>query len=150
MHHLATKAKKEHKLTCFGYCTLWLACCSTHCCQSHNGLKSFQKGNSWFRTYYRGSSPYGNFYTANFITEIFLNIPKMEKKNIDEMISQKELQAFLDFCGFHFRSFWFTVVYNSILFSSPLVLLSNLYLRGFSFRVFFCVSTLTALIEECL
>ena len=43
MHYLATKAKKEHKLTCFGYCTLWLACCSTHCCQSHNGLKSFRE-----------------------------------------------------------------------------------------------------------
>ena len=33
-----------------------------------------------------------------------------------------ELQAFLDFLGFNFRDFRFNEVYNSILFSSPLVL----------------------------
>ena len=33
-----------------------------------------------------------------------------------------ELQAFLHFRGFDFRNFQFTAVYNSILFSSPLVL----------------------------
>ena len=37
------------------------------------------------------------------------------------------LQAFLDFHSFDFRGFRFKVVYNSILFSSPLVLLSNLH-----------------------
>ena len=45
-------------------------------------------------------------------------------------------QAFLDFRAFDFRGFPFTAVYNSILFSSPLVLLSNLDLRGFCFRGF--------------
>ena len=45
--------------------------------------------------------------------------------------------AFLDFRVFNFRNFWFYAVYNSILFSSPLVLLSNLDLRGFRFPLFF-------------
>ena len=49
------------------------------------------------------------------------------------------IQAFLDFCSFNFCNFWFTPVYNSILFSSPLVLLSNLNLRGFCFSMFFFV-----------
>ena len=43
-----------------------------------------------------------------------------------------QLQAFLDF-----RNFRFNVVYNSIIFSSPLVLLSNLDLRRFWFSRFF-------------
>ena len=51
--------------------------------------------------------------------------------------------SFLTFRSFEFRNFWFTMVYNSILFSSPLVLLSNLNLPGFCFRVFLCVPTLT-------
>ena len=46
------------------------------------------------------------------------------------------LQAFPDFCGFNFRDIWFNAVYNSILFSSLLVLLSNLDLRGFHFPRF--------------
>ena len=50
------------------------------------------------------------------------------------------LQAFLDFHSFDFRNYRFTMVYNSILFSSLLVLLSNLNLRSFCFRVCFCVS----------
>ena len=50
------------------------------------------------------------------------------------------IQAFLDFFGFDFCGFRFTAVYNSILFSSPLVLLSNLDLRGFCFRGFSFVS----------
>ena len=50
------------------------------------------------------------------------------------------VQAFLDFHGFDFRNFQFNAFYNSILFSSPLVLLSNLDLRGFSFPRFFYVS----------
>ena len=50
------------------------------------------------------------------------------------------LQAFLNFRGFAFRDFRFNAVYNSILFFSPLVLLSNLDFRGFCFGVFFCVS----------
>jgi hypothetical protein len=47
------------------------------------------------------------------------------------------IQAFLDFRGFDFLDFQFNTVYNSILFSSPLVLLSDLDLRGFHFRIFF-------------
>ena len=50
------------------------------------------------------------------------------------------VQAFLDFSGFNFRNFWFTAVYNYILFSSPLVLLSNLDLCGYCFRSFFLES----------
>ena len=58
------------------------------------------------------------------------------------------IQAFLDFRGFDFRGFdfrgfQFTAVYNFILLSSPLVLPSNLDLRGFCFCGF-CVPTLTA------
>ena len=51
--------------------------------------------------------------------------------------AQHSIQAFLVFRGFDFHNFLFTAVYNSILFSSPLVLLSNLNLRGFCFRGFF-------------
>ena len=47
------------------------------------------------------------------------------------------VQAFLDFRGFNFRDFQFKAVYNSILFSSPLVLLSNLDLCCFCFPCFF-------------
>ena len=47
------------------------------------------------------------------------------------------VQAFLDFRGFDFRKFWFTSVDDSNLFSSPLVLLSDLHLRGFCFSVIF-------------
>ena len=50
------------------------------------------------------------------------------------------IQAFLYNCGFDFCNFRFTVVYNSLLFSSSLVLLSNLHLRGFCFRGFSFVS----------
>ena len=53
------------------------------------------------------------------------------------------VQAFLDFRGFDFRNFRFNTVYNSILFSFPLVPLNNLDLCGFCFRVFLCVPTLT-------
>ena len=49
------------------------------------------------------------------------------------------VQAFLDF-----RDFRSNAVYNSILFSSPLILLSNLDLRGFASAGFFCVPTLTS------
>jgi hypothetical protein len=51
-----------------------------------------------------------------------------------------EIQAFLDFRGFDFHDFRFNAVYNSILFSSPLVLLlvTSIY-AGFAFAVlFFC------------
>ena len=51
-----------------------------------------------------------------------------------------ELQAFLDFRGLDFRDFRFNAVYNYILFSSPLVLLSNLDFPGFHFPRFFYVS----------
>ena len=46
-------------------------------------------------------------------------------------------QAFRGFRGFDFRNFQFTTVYNSILFSSHLVLLSNLDLSSFCLRVSF-------------
>ena len=47
------------------------------------------------------------------------------------------IKAFLDFQDFDFRNFRFTTVYNSILFSFPLVLISNLHLHCFCFRGFF-------------
>ena len=43
------------------------------------------------------------------------------------------IQAFLDFHGFDFGN----LVYNSILFSSPLLLLSNLVYAVFAFCAFF-------------
>ena len=52
----------------------------------------------------------------------------------------KNIKPFLDFHGFDFIDFLFTAIYNSILFSSPLVLLSNLDLRSFCFRGFIFVS----------
>ena len=51
---------------------------------------------------------------------------------------------------FGFTNFQFNGVYNSILFSSALVLISTRDLRGFSFGNFLCLTTLTAKIEECL
>ena len=56
------------------------------------------------------------------------------------VVMVQSVQAFLDFRGFEFRNFQFNVVYNSILFSSPLVLLSNHDLQGFCFRCLFFVS----------
>ena len=56
-----------------------------------------------------------------------------------------ELQAFLNFYCFYFHNFLFNTVYDTILFSSLLVLLSNLDLRGLCIhRFFLCVPTLTA------
>ena len=52
------------------------------------------------------------------------------------MPSWVQVSLIEDFRGFHFRGFRFTTVYNSILISSPLLLLSNLDLRGFCFRGF--------------
>ena len=49
------------------------------------------------------------------------------------LFSFPKTNSFLDFCCFHFCDFRFNPVYNSILFSSPLILLSNLYLGGFCF-----------------
>ena len=49
-------------------------------------------------------------------------------------------QAFLNFLSFDFGDFQFNKVYNSILFSSPLLLLSNLNLPSFRFRGFYFVS----------
>ena len=49
----------------------------------------------------------------------------------------KKVQAFLDFHSFNFRNFWFNMVYNSILFSSLLLPLSNLDFQGFCFPGFF-------------
>ena len=50
---------------------------------------------------------------------LFVELPVQYKK------TTSSVQAFLDFLGFDFRNFRFTAVYNSILFSSPLVLLSK-------------------------
>ena len=59
------------------------------------------------------------------------------KKTDRVSISNVLIQEFLDFRCFDFCNFRFNAVYNSFLFSSPLVLLSNLDLRGFCFRIFF-------------
>ena len=50
---------------------------------------------------------------------------------------QFNVHTFLDFCCFNFRFFQFNEVYDSHLFSSPLVLLSNHDLHGFCFPRFF-------------
>ena len=52
-------------------------------------------------------------------------------------ISCQIVEVFLDFCGFNFADFWFNPIYTSILFSSTLVLLSNLHLSDFCFACFF-------------
>ena len=67
----------------------------------------------------------------------------LERVKLREMIrmtsdpAESAVQTFLDFLGFDFRDFQ---LYNSIQFSSPLVILSNLDLRGFCFRGFLFVS----------
>ena len=53
----------------------------------------------------QGILPLWEFLYCKFYYRDFSKHSKNGKKNINEMISQKELQAFLDFCGFHFRSF---------------------------------------------
>ena len=58
-------------------------------------------------------------------------------KNLCPLKSRIQAEVFLDFRGFDFWDFRFNVVDNSILFSSSLVLLINLDLRGFCFRIFF-------------
>ena len=52
-------------------------------------------------------------------------------------INQKDSTGIPRFPRFDFCNFWFNVVYNSILFSSPLVLLSNLDFLSFRFPLFF-------------
>ena len=47
------------------------------------------------------------------------------------------IHAFLDLCGFDVRNFPLNAVDNSVLFSSPLVLISNFNLRGFCLRGLF-------------
>ena len=64
----------------------------------------------------------------------------VSEKLLFDTLNANVLQAFLDFRGFDFRDFRFTVVYDSIPFFPPLVLLSNFDLHGFCFRVFFFVS----------
>ena len=52
---------------------------------------------------------------------------------------KNNVQAFLNFHGFDIHDFQFTAIYNSILFFSPLVLLSKLDLQGFRFpHLFMC------------
>ena len=63
-----------------------------------------------------------------------------EYMNVIYEITKCAIQAFLDFRGFDFNDFRFNAVYNSILFSSPLVLLSNLDLCGFCIPGLFYVS----------
>ena len=58
-----------------------------------------------------------------------MNIPKCNRIS-DKGIPQ--FSRFFDFCNFQFNE-----VYNLILFSYPLVLLSNLNLRGFRYLCFF-------------
>ena len=53
---------------------------------------------------------------------------------------KKLIQAFFHFCSFDFCNFLFSAVFNPILFSSLLVLLSNLDSHGFCFPRFFYVS----------
>ena len=65
-----------------------------------------------------------------FFHKVMNNSPLMKIINFS-------LQVFLDFRGFDFRNFRFNAVYNSILFSSPLVLLGNLDLRSFCLPCFF-------------
>ena len=74
------------------------------------------------------------------IIKIWLQLKILDYNILFECEAICGLQAFLDFRSFDFRDFWFNAVYNSILFSSPLVLLSNLDLRGFPFPRFFYVS----------
>ena len=71
---------------------------------------------------------------------ICMNIRQSFVDSIQNEISKNTVQAFLDFRGFDVHDFQFNAVYNSILFSSPLVLLSNLDLHGFCFRGFSFVS----------
>ena len=76
---------------------------------------------------------------------ICMNIRQSFVDSIQNEISKNTVQAFLDFRGFDVHDFQFNAVYNSILFSSPLVQLSHLDLRDFLLtRFFFCVPKLTA------
>ena len=68
-----------------------------------------------------------------FSNSVMLNLINL----FSHLVQNYQKQAFLYFCGFDFRNFGLSAVYNSILFSSPLVLLSNLNLRGFLFPRFF-------------
>ena len=74
---------------------------------------------------------------ANIIFyQLLLGLRRL-KKIRNRTMQGLHVQAFLDFRSFNFRDFQFNAVYNSIIFSFPLVLLSNLDLRGFRFPRFF-------------
>ena len=68
------------------------------------------------------------------------NLQKMQDIKFSLKIT---IQAFLDFLGLDFWDFQFTVVYNSILSSSPLVLPSTLDSCGFRSAFYLNVPTLT-------
>ena len=76
------------------------------------------------------------FYFSRFLTQGLTKLFKTSNRSRQQKWTQEliRIQAFLDFLNFQFYS-----VYNSILFSSPLVLLNNLNLQGFCFHGF-CVS----------
>ena len=68
----------------------------------------------------------------------------MEVQSTLDLVTLLPVQAFFDLQSFDFCDFGLNAVYNSNLFSSPLVLLSNLDLRRFRFlRFFLYVPTLT-------
>ena len=70
-----------------------------------------------------------------------------KKRSAKTFSSSVRVQAILDFRSFDFRNFWFNSVYNSLPFSSPLVLLSKPRFTQFLLpRFFICVPTLTAII----
>ena len=74
---------------------------------------------------------------ANIIFyQLLLGLRRL-KKIRNRTMQGLHVQAFLDFRSFNFRDFQFNAVYNSIIFSFPLVLLSNLDLRGFRFPRFY-------------
>ena len=88
--------------------------------------------------------------TGKSLSEAFIlasNNPQYDDRLFIEFISS--MQAFLDFRVLDFCSFRFTAVYNSILFSFPLVLLSNLDLRGFCFRGFLFISSINRGMPVC-
>ena len=101
-------------------------------------------------TYYLHATPFKNrkLCTGQYMSHIFrffkgvmaFRAAPMSHIGMKSFLKNGEslcpIQVFLDFRAFDFCNFRFNGVYNSILFFSPLVLLSNFDLHSFPFCIF--------------
>ena len=117
--------------------TLWS--CLKNLVPSLKETIHFENNTKWI-VYYWFEEKYSLFNTLKIpafndpmSSRVCLDEAALSVNQVNQNYFEWVVQAFLVFRGFGIRNFRFNAVHNSILFSSPLVLLSNLDLRGFCF-----------------